>query len=290
MIKYALPGMYEHSNFYFKLLEIKQLHPEYFLENTDIEIIYGNPQFCIWDGGRIFTEYIQTTREEIEDIINIYNNVFNIPIRYVFTNRCLEEKHYYNRFGNILMEIGSKGPNEVVVSDDNFMQFLKKNYPTYKYVSSTTKCLINPEEAKAELNKEEYDLVCLDYNLNHHMTFLESLTPEEKKKTEFLVNAICGPACPNRLDHYYKNSQSHLEYGRPYHMGYCAISLASGNGSNVRSHHLTYENIYKTYEPLGFEHYKIEGRTWTVLDLALTICNYLIKPEYKNEILGALLS
>ena len=54
MIKYALPGMYEHANFYFNLLELKLTNPEYFYDNIEIEIIYGNPQFCIWDGGRIF--------------------------------------------------------------------------------------------------------------------------------------------------------------------------------------------------------------------------------------------
>lgn len=288
MIKYALPGMYEHANFYFNLLELKLTNPEYFYDNIEIEIIYGNPQFCIWDGGRIFQQYDQASKEKIEEIIHIYNNNFNIPIRYVFTNKCLEKKHYYNRFGNLLMELGANGPNEVVVADDNFMQYLKENYPTYKYVSSTTKCLINTEDVLNELHKEDYKLVCLDYNLNHHMNFLKELNPEEKQKTEFLVNAICGPGCPNRLDHYYKNSQSHLECGRPYHMGYCTIAHKD-TSFNEKKHHITYQDICNIYEPLGFEHYKLEGRTWTDLDLILSVSNYLVKPEYRNEVIGAIL-
>lgn len=287
MIKYALPGMYEHADFYFRLLDLKRNRPDYFFENVDIEIVYGNPQFCIWDGGRIFSSYRQTTREEISDIINIYNNEFNIPIRYVFTNCCLEEKHYYNRFGNLLMELGSFGPNEVVLADDNFLHYLKENYPTYKFVSSTTKCLIKPEDVKAEYEKEDYKLLCLDYNLNRNFNFLEKLTPEEKEKTEFLVNAICAPACPNRKHHYYKNSQSHLEFGRTYHMDYCSITNGTFGG-DTQKHHLTYTDLQQTYEPLGFSHFKIEGRTWHDLDLALACCNYLIKPEYRNIVLTIL--
>ncbi|MGN1342698.1 MAG: hypothetical protein ACI4VL_05760 [Bacilli bacterium] len=51
-------------------------------------------------------------------------------------------------------------------------------------------------EAKNEINNQNYKFICLDYNLNHNWTFLDSLNPEEKEKTEFLINPICGPGCP----------------------------------------------------------------------------------------------
>lgn len=286
MIKYALPGMYEHAEYYFHLLDFMRQNPNYFYDNIKIEIIYGNPQFCIWDGGRIFEKYIHASKEKIQDIINIYNNEFNIPIRYVFTNCCLTEKEYYNKFGNLLMELGSRGPNEVVVADDNFMKYLKNNYPMYKYVSSTTKCLTNCEQVKNELHKKDYKLICLDYNLNNNLNFLKTFSLEEKEKTEMLINAICGPGCPNRKHHYIKNSQSHLEYGRPYHMGYCAITQTA---CEKQKHHLDYNLLTNTYEPLGFSYFKIEGRTWNELDLTLTLSDYLIKPEYKNTFISAML-
>ena len=287
MIKYALPGMYEHAELYFNLLDLKQNKPEYFYPDVKIEIVYGNPQFCIWDGGRIFEHYRQTTIEEMKSIIYTYNNVFNTPIRYVFTNCCLEEKDYHNRFGNILMELAADGPNEVVIADDNFMRFLKERYPTFKFVSSTTKCLIKPEEVRAELAKEDYHLVCLDYNLNHNFKFLDSLSDEEKNKAEFLANAVCHPACPNRKDHYYKNSQSHLSYGRTYHMGYCSIPAER---KFIESYHLTYDLIKEKYIPNNFSYFKLEGRTWTEMDLAATICNYLVKPEYYSQVITYLMA
>lgn len=284
MIKYAIPGMYELKDINFKILKMKREHPDFFYDNVDIEYCYGNPQFCIWDGGRIFGKYIHTSANEISSIIDKYNNDFNIPIRYVFTNCALKEEHYKNRFGNILMLLGSKKYNEVVVADDNFMKYLKEHYPSYGFVSSTTKCILDKEEVKKELHKEDYKLVCLDYNLNRNINFLKSFSEEEKNKTELLINSICPPGCAQRKNHYFLNSMSHLNFGRTYKMEYCGITENTFY-PEVKKHHLVYEDLRDIYEPMGFEHFKIEGRTWDNLSIALTYCNYMIKPEYKDYVL-----
>ena len=52
---------------------------------------------------------------------------------------------------------------------------------------------------------------------------------------------------------------------------------------------MSYELIKEKYAPLGFEHYKIEGRTWNELEVALTYCEYMIKPEFQNYILPYLM-
>ena len=41
--------MYELANLNFKLLDLKATNPECFYNDIEIEISYGNPQFCIWD-------------------------------------------------------------------------------------------------------------------------------------------------------------------------------------------------------------------------------------------------
>ena len=40
----------------------------------------------------------------------------------------------------------------------------------------------------------------------------------EKQKTEFLVNPICMPGCPQRKEHYRLNSLFSLTYGQRYSM------------------------------------------------------------------------
>lgn len=292
MIKYALPGLIEHHNLNFFILQLKLNNPEFFYDNIEIEVCYGNPQFCIWDGGRVFSNYIQNSSEEVEHIINIYNDIYNIKTRYVFTNQILKEEDYYNRYCNILMNIINKNNNkinnnEVVVADNNFLNYLKSEYKNVNFISSTTKCLNTPELALEELNNSDFSLVCLDYNLNNNLKFLKSLSDEQKEKTELLINAICYPGCPERKNHYYLNSVSHLNYGKKYNMSYCSMAEDQYNPLDKNSKfHLDYQKIKEIYEPLNFSHYKIEGRTWNDLDLLLTYCEYLIKPEYRNCVLS----
>ena len=38
--------------------------------------------------------------------------------------------------------------------------------------------------------------------------------------------------------------------------------------------------IYNTYVPMGFSYFKIEGRTWSDIELACTYAYYMVKPEY----------
>jgi hypothetical protein len=291
MINFNLPGMYELSNINLKILNLIKKYPNYFYDNIKINAVYGNPQYCIWDGGRIFPTYKQTSIEKITDLIYQYNQVYDIPIRYVFTNSILnKEKHYSDRFGNLLLELGKNYKNEIVVSDDNFGYFLKEKYPNYNLISSTTKCIVDKNELKQELHKDLYSLVCLDYNFNYDLDFLQTFSQEEKEKTEFLVNAICPANCPQRKNHYYLNSLNHLNYGKPYKMEHCLIK---DNGFNpdvkMNNNNLTYNQIENIYYPMGFHNFKIEGRTWDEKNIALLYIDYLVKPEYKSYILSILL-
>lgn len=281
MINYIIPGFYELSNFNLIFLNIKQEYPEYFYPDINIEATYGNPQFCIWDGGRIFTHYRYTTKEEVEFLINEYKK-FNLNIRYVFTSSILSENKYlYNdRFCNLLMALGENKNCEVVSADDNFTIFLKEKYPSYSFISSTTKCLKENEEIHNELLKDLYKMHCLDYNLNKNFNFLNSLTEKEREKTEFLVNAICPLNCKNRKYHYLLNSIDHLNYAKGYNMD-CPIQHM-GVHPNIRKNHISYEDIKNIYEPMGFSHFKIEGRTLTPSEVLGSYCHYMVKPEYHD--------
>ena len=291
MIKYAIPGMYELRDINIRFLTFMKDCPEFFYDDVEVEVVYGNPQFCIWDGGRIFSSYYHTCIEELEHLIYTYNNVLNVPCRYVFTNSILEEHHFKDRFCNIIVNLANNGfGNHVVSANDDLTKYLKENYSTLKFVSSTTKCLTNFEECKAELNKDLYSLVCLDYNLNKKIDFLKTFTPEEKEKTEILVNAICSPGCPKRKNHYYLNSFSHLNYGKPYRMDMCHIKEDTFYPDPVaHGNNLTYEEIKEIYVPMGFTHFKLEGRTWSPLAALLTYTEYMVKPEYKNYVIMRLL-
>lgn len=287
MINYIIPGMYEQKQLNFNFLNLKQEHPECFYNNFTIEAVYGNPQYCIWDGGRTFAQYTYACKEEIEELIQKYNE-FGIHTRYVFTSSALTKNEYYNHFGNLLMQLGKDYNSEVVIADPAFADFLHERYPEYTFISSTTKCLRNPESARSELNNLFYKMHCLDYNLNKNFDFLDSLSKEEKAHTEFLVNAICPPGCPTRKLHYLLNSKDHLSFSKGYMDNpefKCSI-ICNTVHPEVRKNHITYEDIVNIYEPMGFSHFKIEGRTLDPLEVLLSYCHYMVKPKYKDWVIS----
>ena len=74
-------------------------------------------------------------------------------------------------------------------------------------------------------------------------------------------------------------------------MSYCGIQ-GDPLANNVKNYknNLSYDDITNFYEPLGFQHYKLEGRTWDELTLALTYCYYFIKNEFHDEAITYLLN
>ena len=107
MKKFILPNMYEHHDLNFRLLKMKQDHPEYFHDDLSIYAVYGNFQFCIWDGGRIFPNNVQqATKEQMENILSNYAQ-YGVKVRFIFTNNMLRPEHYTNRFCNLILEVAS---------------------------------------------------------------------------------------------------------------------------------------------------------------------------------------
>lgn len=289
-VNFILPGLYEHFNLNFKILELLQSNPEYFMDNVKISAIYGSFQFCIFDGGRNFGDYKHTTREEIEKIVDIYNNYFKVPIRLVFTNPILKREHYTDRFGNVVMELCENDINEIVVNQLEFEDYVREKYPKFQFISSTTKCLNTPSAFKEELASNRYKMICLDYNLNKNKKLLEELTPEERSKCEFLCNAICPPACKQRKEHYKLNGLYHLSYGKPYQMEECQINYNTVHPAAASSrNNLTPEEIYNFYVPNGYNLFKLEGRTLSTVENVLNYVKYMVKPEYQFYVITQLL-
>lgn len=273
-----LPGFCEHYKLYKNLNHFLQIHPEVKNDNAEIYCYYGNAPFCSWDGGRIFNKYNPLTTNQLVDLVNYYESI-NGRLRLVLTNNQIEEQHCYDRYNNLVLQICDRKGNEIVLNSNILENYIRQNTKNYSFISSTTKCLSKSDSAKEELNNDNYKFVCLDYNLNHNWKFLEELTPEEKAKTEFLINPICGPGCSQRKEHYRLNSLFSLSYGVPYKLQSCEIY----NGSmcaKFNSTHISPDEIYSKYVPAGFHYFKIEGRTWPSAELIPIIASYIIKPEY----------
>lgn len=284
--KFMLPGLYEKFHVNQALIHLMDTNPDMFYDNIEIGAIYGNFQFCSWDGGRIFESYIPASYEKICHIRDFMKDR-KIPLRLIYTNPEVKETDYYEHFNNLVTALCEDSNNELVVNSEGLESYLRDHYPSYKFISSTTKCKTKPEDSLKELEKGYY-LVCLDYNLNKNTTFLERIPEETKPKVELLINAICPPGCPNRKEHYRLNGLSHLQAGRVYTIP-CIIDGDLNANKTIHYHNnLTIEDINNYYLPNGFFNFKLEGRTLSDLNIICCYARYLVKPEYIYEFITAM--
>lgn len=281
MINFNLPGLYEHSRLNLFFLNLMHTHKEWFNDDIKIESVFGNFPYCIWDGGRNFIYYEQTTKEEIAHIQKQYL-MFGVNPRFIFTNPDIIEEDLDDRFCNNILKMFENTGSEVVINSDLMKNYIKKTYPSFKLISSTTKCITNPQEALEEIANSDYYQVCLDYNLNKNMDFLNSIPKEDRHKVEILCNVICPPHCPYRKQHYIKTGRSHLTYLKQHYtvVPWCGIDQGINHPTKLgQGNNLSFEDI-KKYHEMGFNYFKLEGRT---LDTGTVFGNYLyylIKPEY----------
>lgn len=279
MINFYLPNFYEWNyriiNTYF--IENIREHPEWFYDNIQIGAVYGTFPGVAWNGGRAMVG--TTTVEEICDTIIHYWNL-QVPIRFTYTNTLIKEEHLQNSYANIVTGLAENGLNEILVNSPVLEDYLREEYPNYKFLSSTTKCLLNKDDILNEADK--YYLTVLDYRKNPDLDFLASLP--DKHKYELLINAYCDPNCLFRAQHYDRLSQLQLENSMENgdiecrglkHSFFEALNLPTV---------IKVDDLYSTYVNLGFSHFKIEGRTINIADILESYLYYMVKPEYKDNV------
>lgn len=279
MINFYLPNFYEWNfrvlNTYF--IENIREHPEWFYDNIQIGAVYGTFPGVIWNGGRAMVGSVSV--DEICEIITHYWNL-QTPIRFTYTNTLIQEEHLDNIYANIVTGLADNGLNEILVNSSLLETYLRNNYPNYKFLSSTTKCLLNNDDIIQEAKK--YYLTVLDYRKNQDMDFLESLP--DKTNFEILINAYCDPNCLFRKQHYDRLSQLQLnnsmEEGDIFCNGLCHSFFDALNLSSV----IKVDDLYTTYTNLGFIHFKIEGRTINIIDVLESYLYYMVKPQHKDMI------
>lgn len=278
---FHLPGLFEHFPIYLDLLENWKVNPHMFKENVVIGSVYGSPP-CIWNGGRLVLG-IPAEKTDLENIRNIMKE-YEVPVRFTFTNCLLEEKHTYDTYGNLLLEIFNTGQNEVICNTEVLENYIRSKYGSnYKYISSTTKRLgMDKKKQQEEVNKN-YHLIVLDYDYNKDFDFLQSL--ENKGKCEILCNAICPAKCPYRAFHYKQISQGQLTFDSKNSTDGCKYNnVDSLFSARTNKGFIAPEDINEIYLPMGFNNFKLEGRTASHYDLIEILLYYLIKDEYKEEV------
>lgn len=280
-VYWHLPGLYTCRLLNQVILNMMKDYPEAFREGYRVGSVYGTFPGAIWNGGRTIIGIVD--QSEMKRILDQYN-ARGIPVRFTWTNALLEEKHVYDTYCNLIMKLADNGLNQVLVNSPALEEYIRREYPGYKLISSTTKRLTKPEQLQAEMEKD-YFLVVLDYDLNHDEKVLKSLEPQAGR-VEILVNEICVPGCKLRTQHYLHQSRKQLEYdmsspfvcpNRTYETGF--------QDCMKRPAFLTNKQIAE-YIDRGFVNFKIAGRGLPQDFVKESYLYFLVKDEQRDFIRG----
>jgi collagenase-like PrtC family protease len=280
---YHLPGLFEFYDFYRSFLPLFRQRRGWFYEWCEIGSIYGAPADCLWGGGRVgFGE------ERPRDVAKLMGE-YGVSARLTFSNSLLRPEHLKDKKCNALcalFENAGTAQNGVIICSDLLLEHIRREYPGFYFVSSTTKVLTAFSQLEEELNREEFRFVVPDFRLNKAYSSLIALSPAQKRKVEFLCNECCWYGCPDRKACYENVSRKNLGEDCPDHV--CA-SPEAGRGyrfSDAMKNpgFIGIEDIQKIYMPNGFSHFKIEGRSLGSAVILEFLLYYMTKPEYQLKV------
>lgn len=202
-----LPGFCYYRQLNYTIITLMERYPDYFREGYKIGSVYGTFPGAIWNGGRVVMGI--AGKRDIQATLALYNDK-GVPVRFTWTNSVLEEKHLQDTYCNLIMRLADNGMNQVLVNTRVLEEYIRREWPRFPVISSTTKRIVQTDGVLGELEKDYY-LVVLDYDLNHNEAALAALEPHAGR-IELLVNEVCTPGCTKRAEHYKQQSRAQLEF------------------------------------------------------------------------------
>ena len=283
MAYYHLPGLFEFYELYRTFLPIFREHREYFYDWCDIGSVYGAPADCIWGGGRVgFGEH------DPGEVLALMQE-YGISARLTFSNSLLMEEHLSDRKCNALCTLFEKSEkirNGVIIHSDLLLDYLKRNYPGFYFVSSTTKVLTDFEQFLSEVKREDFLYVVPDFRLNKLFDRWIELSDAEKDKVEFLCNECCFIGCKDRKRCYETVSRKNLGEDCPEHDCTAPDANAGYRFSKAMENpcFIGIDDIKKVYLPMGFSNFKVEGRGLGSALILEFLLYYMTRPEYQLHV------
>ena len=280
---YHLPGLFEFYDFYRAFLPLFRERRKWFYDWCEIGSIYGAPADCLWGGGRVgFGE------ERPRDVAKLMRE-FGISARLTFSNSLLQYEHLADKKCNdlcALFENAGTAPSGVIIASDLLLNYIRRKYPRFYFVSSTTKVLTEFDQLEAELNREEFRFVVPDFRLNKAFDRLNAISDAQKQKVEFLCNECCWFFCPDRKACYENVSRKNLGESCPDHVCVSPNAHRGYRFSDAMKNpgFIGIEDIQNVYLPGGFSHFKIEGRSLGSAILLEFLLYYMTKPEHQLQV------
>ena len=281
--QYHLPGLFEFYELYRVFLPLYCTHRDWFYPWCDIASLYGAPADCMWGGGRVGGGDVRP-----RDALALAQE-YGISARLTFSNSLLQLEHLSDPTCNKLCRLFAAcdtPQSGVIVHSELLLDYLKRTYPSFYFVSSTTKVLTEFSQLAQETAREDFRYVVPDFRLNKAFAQLNALPQPLKDKVEFLGNECCFFGCRDRKACYEAVSRKNLGEPGPEHR--CAAPDASEGYRFSKAMEnpgfIGVEDIRSRYLPMGFSHFKIEGRGLGSALILEFLLYYMTKPEHQLKV------
>ena len=281
--QYHLPGLFEFYELYRVFLPLYCTHRDWFYPWCDIASLYGAPADCLWGGGRVGGGDVRP-----RDALALAQE-YGISARLTFSNSLLQPEHLSDPTCNKLCRLFAAcdtPQSGVIVHSELLLDYLKRTYPSFYFVSSTTKVLTEFSQLAQETAREDFRYVVPDFRLNKAFAQWDTLTGWQRDKVEFLCNECCWFGCGDRKRCYEAVSRKNLgESGAEHH---CAAPDAEGgylfSKAMANPGFIGTDAIKNIYLPMGFSQFKIEGRGLGSALILEFLLYYMTKPGYQLHV------
>jgi len=293
-----IAGLFAHDDFWIPFLNG--------LKNNGISLpfqyIYGTPTGLEAGGGRNTNPKENFSNMTNREIFNEYINL-GIGCRLSLSNHLLTKEHYHEKkLNNILNFLNNYANNGVIISDDNFNDYIKNNYPNLQRICSVIRPAIDVgwgnDTAEYYNNLcEKYDIVVVNCGFAKDLNKINQL--EYKDQIEVLVNSRCTLNCPLAKMHYDIVAEGYLidEFDDVKNLELeTREKLLLDKCSEIKQRDLlSGSNFYPEEIQIlldnGIHHFKLEGRNWLVetmvRDVGYYICDELILARLCKNGMGA---
>ena len=179
--QYHLPGLFEFYELYRVFLPLYCTHRDWFYPWCDIASLYGAPADCLWGGGRVGGGDVRP-----QDALALAQE-YGISARLTFSNSLLQPEHLADPTCNKLCRLFAAcdtPQSGVIVHSELLLDYLKRTYPSFYFVSSTTKVLTEFSQLAQETAREDFRYVVppeIEAIPEAKAAFLESMNEDAKR-------------------------------------------------------------------------------------------------------------
>lgn len=304
-MKFILPDFERIRKLNFLLFQERQKFPDFFDPSKEIISVYGTLYNTEADGGRC----VQAPHsiKFVEAVVNDYLN-YGVNYSHVLSNEFIDKDLFYSESLSKLLPIINQYNNNVVVSNLDFSQYIKKQYPNIKTIGSVVRLDVL-QDSCIYLDQQIFDAVVINPKYNY---YLDEIPIQYRDRIIVLANDCCPIDCPNKKECYIQTfahnqkdkinriglGEYEVERIRPKHCSNILKTSRMENHDNPYDGHIALfrelngvinPQDYDVFDLLGIQYVKIEGRRRYPMDLAFLYTDIFVKPEHKENILYNLL-